>query len=105
MDYVNEVSAELAKDMEKRFSCLPPMAGVLFSSVKAIPVPDGDVHTFEVRIGIQRKMDEKTGVALIKKVLEHEIRRPGFHILANVYRGSGGAARDEGDEAVDPAQA
>lgn len=101
MDYVNESSLDLAKEMEKRFTTLHPTAGVLFIGVRAVPVPGGKSKTFEVRLGIQRKFDEGTGMAIIKKVLEKELlQSSGYTILASVYRGSAGRACDASDEAA-----
>lgn len=102
MNYVNELSRHLALGMEQRFQRLPPSAGVLFVSVRAVPESDGVAKSFEVRLGINRLFEEETGLALIKRVLEPEIAEKKFSISASVYRGVLGAARDENHEGPGP---
>src|SRR5690349_8916600 len=49
--YVNEVSAERAREWERRFQRLPRDAGVIFISITAVPEIGGDCHVYEVRLG------------------------------------------------------
>lgn len=102
--YVTEGAAELAREMEKKFQRLAPQAGVVFVGVKPIPIDGGKVRTFEVRLGISRRLDESTGMALVRKVLEDETKM-GLEITAAIYRGVSGAARDEDSQDAHPTQA
>lgn len=102
MNYVSEKSNEIAREMERRFQRLPHEAGILFVGVQAVPTEDGEAKAFEVRVGIARRFESSTGMAIIKKVLEQEIEEKKFAISASVYRGVSGAARDENDEVPGP---
>jgi hypothetical protein len=97
MDYVNEESLGLVKEMTRKFQVLPASAGVLFVGVKAVPVADGACKTFEVRLGVTETIGEQTGRSLIRHVLFEEIDH-GYVILASVYPGVSGAAHAAGHE-------
>lgn len=93
VSYVSEVDHARAREMESRLAALPSEAGVLFISVTAVPGPEGVAPCFEVRLGMQRRFDESTGIGLIKKIFEKEIK-DGMNIAASVHRGISGASRE-----------
>lgn len=103
--YVNESSAAKALEMEDRFVSLPPIAGVVFASVFAEPAKGGRSTTFKVRLGIRKKMDLGTGIALVKDVLRDEIDNQGLTFQVEVFPGRVGACRDEDFEGARTAQA
>lgn len=100
--YVSIGAKELAKGFEKRFTTLPPMAGVLFASVRAVPVVGGKTNEFVIRLGINRKTNPGTAEALIRQVMAEEIKSTLFQFKTAVYQGSPGAARDEDPTEPDP---
>jgi hypothetical protein len=87
--------------MEGKFASLPSQAGILFISVQPQPEEDGKSIEFFVRLGLSRQFEEGTGKALIKKILEDEIRA-GLRIFSAVYRGVSGACRDYGTSTTHP---
>lgn len=88
--YVSDEAAAVAREMESRIQRLPPEAGVLFVGVEVAPAPGGKSNRFTVRLGIHRRLEESTGLALVKKVLEQELNR-GEQISVSVFRGVAGA--------------
>lgn len=105
--FVTEEAAQRAREMEQRFRDLPPSAGILFVGVKALPTKgDLDAQKFELVVGVTRQLEEATGRALIKKMLENEMGLGDADVIdASVFRGVSGAARDEDSEDPHPAQA
>ena len=99
--YVNEEAVLRAQELEKKFLKLPPESGVLFISVRPIPTPGGRTKEFDVRLGISRRYEEGTGMAIIKKVLEDDLKG-GLDISAAVYRGVRGAGSDEDPQGPHP---
>jgi hypothetical protein len=81
--------------MEEKFSSLPVTAGILFVSVAAQPAEDGISKEYHIRLGIQRRLSEETGKALIRRILEEEMKS-GLRIYGGIYRGISGACRDDG---------
>lgn len=102
MDYVSEDAAQVVKYLEKKFQSVSELAGVIFISVQAVPAPKGEVDSYIVRLGISKKFEEATGMALLKSVLHDEIERKAFNLSASIYRGVSGAASDKGDEGPHP---
>ena len=96
--YVSEQAQDIARQMERRLQAVSSQAGIIFVSVKAIPEHKGRSLRYEVRLGIDRKFEEATGVAIIKHVFEDEIKSGSVRIDAAVYRGIRGAAINTGDE-------
>lgn len=90
--YANEKAVELASSFEKRIQEVSPHAGLLFVSVRAEPVLGGESNTFHIILGIDRKFEELTGQALMKKVFEKEIEDGQVVFTAKVFRGTNGAA-------------
>lgn len=90
--YVNDASFNLARKMELKLQSLPPEAGLIFVGVDPEPAPRGVATKFFVRVGVERKFEEGTGIALVKSVLEEEITS-GLSITAVVYRGVRGASK------------
>jgi hypothetical protein len=102
MDYVSEEAKKVVEYIESRLRILPPAAGILFISVKAVPAPKGEVKAYEVRMGISKNFDEETGMAVIKTVFHKEIEEGAFTLLASVFRGIPGAANDKSHEGAHP---
>jgi hypothetical protein len=101
-DYVGDAAATQARSFEKRLQQLSPDSGLLFISVKAVPSRDGNSKSFEVRLGVQKSVGERAGVALVQFVLREEIER-GLKFLVSAYQGVSGAARDyDGDAKAGP---
>jgi hypothetical protein len=90
--YVSEKAQEVARWMERRLQEVSRDAGVIFISVKAVPALKGDSINFEVRLGIERRFEEGTGIALIKHVFEEQINGGILNIDAAVFRGVCGSA-------------
>ncbi len=101
MQYVSDESNELARVMERKFTTLPAQAGVIFASVEAKPTDSGVAGEFWVRLGIQRRLTEDAGKALIAHMLSEEMKS-GLKIFASVYRGIPGACRDDHSSAARP---
>jgi hypothetical protein len=93
--YVSAETHRKAREMERLFAALPPQAGVLFVSIRPDPTEDGKGESFFLRLGIARRFEEETGLALVKKVLQEELRQ-GLRIRVGVHRGISGACRDDG---------
>ena len=102
MDYVGEPATQVVKYIEKKFQSVHEAAGILFVSVSAVPAPEGKVTDYVIRLGISKKFEEGTGMALVKSVLNDEIERKAFNISVAIYRGVSGAASDQGDEGPHP---
>jgi hypothetical protein len=100
--YVSEKALEVARWMERRLAEVNKMAGFLFVSVKAVPAPKGLVNAFEVRIGIDKKMEEDTGVAVVKHTFDELIKGGAVSISVAVYRGIRGAASSSDNEEASP---
>lgn len=100
--YVNEQSAALAREFERRFQLLSPEGGILFVAVEPQPEKYGKVKTYVIRLGISRKLDTGTGVAVAKKLMEKEIDAREFNIQVAVYRGVSGAGRDQDHASTRP---
>lgn len=94
MKFVSEEAAKAAREMERKFQLLPPEAGILFVSAEPQPEEGGKVREFIIRLGLSRQFEESTGRAIMKKVLEDELKK--FKLFLGVYRGVSGASRDEG---------
>ena len=103
MEFVKDEANQRAMAMELKLSSLPPSAGVLFVSVKAVPSTNGGGVEFHVRLGISRKFTEETGRGLLRKVLEIE-RFGGLKLFTAVYRGVSGACRDDGTTTTGPSE-
>lgn len=99
VNYISEESLRRAREMESRFTDLPPSAGVLFVAVQPQPNDSGHANEFFVRLGITRRFGEDTGKALIRKVLSEEIKS-GIKVFGGVYRGVSGTCRDDGSSAA-----
>jgi hypothetical protein len=93
--YVSDSSRKLADDFERRLLSLPPLAGVLFAAVQAMPVVDGESDFFVIRLGVTKKTDPGTADALIRYALEKEIRSRLYKFKVEIYQGRAGTARDE----------
>lgn len=100
--YVSNKAVELAASWARRFQQLLPAVGVLFISVKPIPVEQGECTTFEVRLGVREDFDESTGLSLIKHVLSEEIASGKYEIQGAAYRGVSGAGRPPARSATGP---
>lgn len=85
--YVNSAAVVTAVAWESRFQHLSPAAGVIFISIRPVPVEEGECKTFEVRLGLVSTLEESTGVSLIKHVLAEEIASGQYEIRVAVYRG------------------
>lgn len=85
--YVNSAAIMTAVTWESRFQHLPPAAGVIFISIRPVPVEQGECTIFEVRLGLVSTLGESTGVSLIKHVLAEEIASGRYEIKVAVYRG------------------
>lgn len=96
--YVSDAAMQMAREIERRFQKLSPLAGVIFVGVTAKPVPGGETTGFEVRLGISRHLSEDVGWALIQQVLKDEIASKTVTITGSVYTGLPGAFRDESTE-------
>jgi len=101
VNYVSDEANRRALEFERRFTTLPPQAGVIFASVQAQPVENGKSVEYFVRLGLVRRLEEETGRALARKILDEEIHS-GFRIFVGVYRGSPGACRDDSSPAAHP---
>ncbi len=99
--YVSDKANAVARWMEKRLQEAAPSAGILFVSVRAVPVKGGKATAFDIRLGIVRSLEERTGMILIEHLFREEIKA-GIAINAAVYRGVRGAARDESDATPHP---
>ncbi len=102
MDYVSEDTLQVVKYLEKKFQSVSEAAGILFVGIRAVPAPGGLVSAFEIRLGISKRFEEATAIALLKSVLHDEIERKAFTFTASIYRGVSGAACDKGDEGPHP---
>jgi hypothetical protein len=100
--YVDEKANEIARWMERRLQEVSPLAGIIFVSVKAVPVLKGNSNAFEVRLGLDREMEEGTGVAVIQNTFKEQIQQGLVTINAAVFRGIRGAASNAGDEEAHP---
>lgn len=92
LPYVNDASFRTAQEFENRLRGLPAEAGVIFVGVSAVPIQGGVCKTFSIVLGLDRKFEEETGHALLKKVFEREIQDGKIGVNARVFRGSPGAA-------------
>lgn len=101
VSYVSANAHAFARMFEDRFQKLPPNAGVIFVSVKAIPAPGGNVTEFEIRLGISKNLTEDIGWSLIQYVMKDEIAAKVITIRGSVYLGFSGACRDKSSEDVD----
>jgi hypothetical protein len=90
--YLREQYVTLASVWERRFAELPPDAGILFVSVKAYPEMGGVPRVITVHLGLERRLSEDTGLALVKHYLAEELASGTFEIRAAVYRGLPGCA-------------
>ncbi len=102
MEYVSDEAAGHARRMEAALQKLPSEAGVLFASVKAVPVEGGDAKAFSICIGMSRRFEEGTGLALAAQLFIPEVQA-GRTLDIKVYRGVLGACRDNGLEPARPA--
>lgn len=100
--YVSANAASFAKVFESRFQKLPPIAGVIFVSVDAIPAPNGKTTQFLIRLGISKNLSEDVGWALIQQVMKDEIASGVMTITGSVHVGYAGACRDESSEDAHP---
>lgn len=96
--YVSEDAAALARAYEKRFQALPELAGIVFISVSAKPVVGGEPKSFQILLGLSRRLDESVGWALIRQTMQDVIEMGKINISAKVFRGVSGACRDESAE-------
>lgn len=100
--YVSEKAQEVARWMERRLQEVGREAGIIFASVKAVPALKGNTTTFEVRLGVDRSIEEDTGLAVIKHVFADQIKGGTLTINAAVFRGVRGAASPPGIEEAHP---
>ena len=100
--YVNDKAQHVARWMESRLQEVNEAAGIIFVSVKAVPMDKGNSVVFEVRLGIDRKHEEDTALSVIKHVFREEISKGVLNINAAVFRGIRGAAINPGDEEARP---
>jgi hypothetical protein len=92
--YVSEEAVKQARVFEARLQALPSQAGVLFVSVKAVPVVGGKATSFHVELGLSKTVGEGVGIPLVKKVFEEEIEA-GMQFTAYCREGVLGSCRDE----------
>jgi hypothetical protein len=97
--YVSEKAQEVARWMERRLAEVNKDGGILFISVQAHPVPGGNTNKFTVRLGLDRKLEEGTGIALIRHVFDKQIKEGLLTLDAAVYRGIRGGANAATEEA------
>lgn len=99
MFYVNEKSAAVAREYEKRLQALPASAGIIFVSVAAIPVEGGNTIFFDVSLGITKDFDPSLGVSLVKSVFDDEVSSGAafFRTVSSIV-GVSGAAHDRGNQ-------
>lgn len=97
--YVSDKANEVARWMERRLQEVNKDGGIIFIGVKAVPALNGDSTIFEVRLGIDRQMEEDTGMAVIKSVFDEQIKNNVLNINAAVFRGVRGAASSSDEEA------
>lgn len=90
--YVSEKSFQQAREFEQRLQDLPKEAGILFVGVQAYPEAGGDSREFHFTLGIDRKFEEETLKAVLRKTFEKEIEDGYFIITSRIYRGICGAA-------------
>jgi hypothetical protein len=103
--YVSEEAFHLAQEFESRIRRLPPEAGIIFVGVSAVPCKGGKSDSFDIVLGIDRKFEEATGQALLRKVFEEEIKDGELAITGRVFRGTAGAAGDATPEVLGTASA
>lgn len=102
--YVSSEALATAQAWERRFQMLPPEAGILFVSISPEPEQTGNCYKFIIRLGIKRPMERATAEALMKNVMEEELRSGRYIIMFAAYNGiSGGAARVEDTPSSRPA--
>jgi hypothetical protein len=90
--YLQEQYVALAAVWERRFAELIPDAGILFVSVTAHPEMGGVPKVMTINLGLERRLGEDTGLALIKHYMAEELASGTFEIRAAVYRGLPGRA-------------
>lgn len=93
VSYVLEEFVERAHQMEREFLKLSPDSGVIFAGVTAIPSEDGVPSGYKITVGISRKFEVGTGIAIAKKVLGDYLD-PKKPLNITVFRGSSGPCRD-----------
>lgn len=101
MKYVSEEAAGHARRMEAALQKLPAEAGILFASVKPVPVEGGDARAFSICIGMSRRFEEGTGLAVAAHLFDAEVQA-GRTLDVKVFRGVLGACRDSGAETARP---
>lgn len=91
--FVSEGSAATAREFERRFQLLPPQAGIIFISIKAVPEFKGLCDKFEIVLGLTRSqaIAQSTGMALIEKVLEREFSENIFTFTSRIELGISGS--------------
>jgi hypothetical protein len=104
--YVSREAANLAEEWETRFQVLPPQAGVIFVSIRAVPAEGGACRAFWVRLGVATRIEQSTGLSLIKHVLAEEIASGKYEIQGAVYGGvrCAGSSSPRPDAHKDPPQ-
>lgn len=93
--YVSDSAGALAREFEARFKKLPPIAGVMFVSVSAVPIVGGNTNSFQVILGMARWLTESAGLGLVQQLLSDELSRGTVRVTAKVILGTIGACRDE----------
>lgn len=93
IEYVQDQYAKKAREMEEVLAKLPPEAGIVFVSVKALPDKFGQSKGYTVTVGVSRKFDPATGIAIAKRVLADYVLGSSS-LLVNAFCGSPGSCRD-----------
>lgn len=96
--YVGQEAQNLALEWERRLRKVNQQAGLLFVSVSPVPSRDGRSKVFNIWVGISKKLDPGTAIAVIKHIFKEEIEEGKYTINASAVRGVHGAARDSSDE-------
>ena len=93
MKYVSDKAASWARELSQRFRDLPEGAGILFISVRAVPVEDGNSKAIDICLGMEQHLDHKLGISIVQKVLEKELNEQRIILrTVDVFSGIPGAA-------------
>lgn len=95
--YVNEKSAALVAEMERKLLRLSSGAGILFISVTAAPEEGGECEVFFVRLGLIKSLSKDAGDHMVRAALADEIAH-GAILQTGIYLGIPGAAGDASHE-------
>lgn len=89
--YVGIASGSMALAARSKLQDADKNAGIIFVSVKAIPVVGGDTRDLNVVLGLRDDLDPSVGPFIVGSILKKEIEE-GWHFNVTAFNGHRGKA-------------